>query len=296
MPLQTEVLRIPPSLLTDTSSDFPVGCDSSIDQKSGERCLKLVEDRIVSPLSVPDHQLEIPSGVHVGRFSLKTENVFLASKTRISQHPAAGFSIQKLSVPKTYSELYRNNYIAILVDLNSLAFPEPEPTGAGKEEEVLLLENMPDEPAATPVNQSEIAHAEFGEKAGRAEKEQQDISGEMFSAELAGILGDLREVAGEAREEGFPIPSETAMTSSERLIRQIYGISPGSYGVYPTPDGEVAIDIFNGEGSSVILLCDSEGGVLCLVNIEGNRRRAHYSRRDTLPDGFVREALTELNL
>ena len=133
-------------------------------------------------------------------------------------------------------------------------------------------------------------------KTERTGKEQQDISGEMFSAELDGILGDLQEVAVEAHEEGFPIPSETAMTSSRWLIKQIYGISPGSYGVYPTPDGEVAIDIFNGKGSSVILLCDSEGGILCLVNIEGNRRRAHYSRRDTLPDGFIREALTELNL
>lgn len=295
MPLQTEILQIPPSLLTDTSSDFPVGHDLSIDRRSGERCLKLVEDRIISQLCVPDHQLEILSGVHVGRFPLKTGNVFLASKTRISQHLVAGFSIGKLSVPKTYNEPHRNNYIAVLADLNSLAFPEPELTDGGKEEKILPLEE-PHKLVATPVSQPEIVHAEFGEKAGRAAQEQQDISGEMFSAELAGILGDLREVAGEAREEGFPIPSETAMTNSERLIREVYGISPGSYGVYPTPDGEVAIDIFNGKGSSVILLCDSEGGVLCLVNIEGNCRRAHYSRRDTLPDGFIREALIELKL
>lgn len=103
-------------------------------------------------------------------------------------------------------------------------------------------------------------------------------------------------MADEAREEGFPIPSETAMANSERLIKKICGISPGFCGVYPTPDGEVAIDVFNGKGSSVILLCDSSGGVLCLVNIKGNRRRAHYSQTDILPDGFIREALIELNL
>ena len=145
-------------------------------------------------------------------------------------------------------------------------------------------------------NSKEIAHAELGEKTEWAEKEEQDISREVFSAELAGILSNFREVADEASEEGFPTPSEVATENSEWLIRKIYEISPGSYGVYPTPDGEVAIDIFNGKGSSVILLCDSKGGILCLVNIEGNRRRAHYSQRDTLPDGFIREALTELKL
>ena len=155
---------------------------------------------------------------------------------------------------------------------------------------------MPDGSAAIPVKQPETAHAELAEKTERKRKEGQNISMEVSSAELAGILSDLREVADEAVEEGFPIPSELATGNSERLIKKIYEILPGSYGVYPTPDGEIAIDVFNGKGSSIILLCNSTGGALCLVNIEGNSRRAHYSQTDSLPDGFIREALTELKL
>ena len=118
---------------------------------------------------------------------------------------------------------------------------------------------------------------------------------EPLSAELTGILDDLRDAADEAREEGSPVPSDMAVTNSERLIRSLCEVSPGRYGVYPTPDGEISIDIFNGKGSSVILLCGSVGGALCLVNIEGSRR-ARYSRTDTLPDDFVREALAGLKL
>ena len=42
------------------------------------------------------------------------------------------------------------------------------------------------------------------------------------------------------------------------------------------------------------MLCDSDGGALCLVNVDGAHRRARYSTTQTLPDGFVREALVEL--
>ena len=118
---------------------------------------------------------------------------------------------------------------------------------------------------------------------------------EPLSAELTGILDDLRDAADEAREEGFPVPSDMAVTNSERLIRSLCEVSPGRYGVYPTPDGEISIDIFNGKGSSVILLCDSVGGALCLVNIEGSSR-ARCSGTDTLPDDFAREALAGLKL
>lgn len=74
----------------------------------------------------------------------------------------------------------------------------------------------------------------------------------------------------------------------------MYGISPRRFEVYPTPDGEIAINAPDGEGRSVILLCDSEGGALCLVNLNGHHRRARYSTTEMLPDGFVHEALAEL--
>ena len=112
-------------------------------------------------------------------------------------------------------------------------------------------------------------------------------------SELNDALRDLREARDETREEGFPQPSEFALKNAERLLREMYGISPRRFEVYPTPDGEIAIDAPDGQGRSVILLCDSEGGTLCLVNLNGHHRRARYST-ETLPDGFVHEALAEL--
>lgn len=74
----------------------------------------------------------------------------------------------------------------------------------------------------------------------------------------------------------------------------MYEISPWRFEVYPTPDGEIAIDAPNGQGSSVILLCDSDGGALCMAHLNGNHRSQRYSTADALPDDFLREALTDL--
>lgn len=84
-------------------------------------------------------------------------------------------------------------------------------------------------------------------------------------SELNDALHDLREANDEARDEGFPQPSKIALENAERLLREMYGISPRRFEVYPTPDGEIVIDAPNGQGRSVILLCDSEGGALCLL-------------------------------
>lgn len=109
-------------------------------------------------------------------------------------------------------------------------------------------------------------------------------------------LQDLQEVNNAAAEEGFSPPSNKAMDNAERLLNEMYAVSSRRYEVYPTPDREIAIDAPGGHGRSVILLCDSNGGALCLVNMNGKHRRARYSSTEMLPDGFLREALTELEL
>ena len=105
---------------------------------------------------------------------------------------------------------------------------------------------------------------------------------------------DLDEAKDEALEEGFPAPSDTALKNAHRLLREMYEIAPWRFEIYPTPDGEIAIDVPGGFGRSVLLLLDSDGGALCLVNMKGEHRRERYSDTDRLPDGFMREALAEL--
>ncbi len=115
-----------------------------------------------------------------------------------------------------------------------------------------------------------------------------------LEVELTGALYDLSNAHDEAREEGFRLPSNAALQNAEVLLREMYGISARRFEVYPTADGEIAIDAPGGPGRSVLLLCGSEGGALCLVNMSGSHRRARYSTTEILPDGFVREALAEL--
>ena len=112
--------------------------------------------------------------------------------------------------------------------------------------------------------------------------------------DLRDALQDLDEARDEAREERFPAPSDTALGNARRLLHAMYGLLPCRFEVYPTPDGEIAVHSPAGSGRSVLVLCDSDGGALCLVNMNGAHRRARYSDAGSLPDGFVREALAEL--
>ena len=121
-----------------------------------------------------------------------------------------------------------------------------------------------------------------------------DLPQSATEAALCDALADLREAAEYAEEEGFPIPSKSTITNAERLLREIHKISGLHLEVYPTPDGEIAVHVPNGRGRSVILLCNSDGGALCLANLESGHRRKNYPTTDTLPDKFLRQAFMDL--
>ena len=111
---------------------------------------------------------------------------------------------------------------------------------------------------------------------------------------LEAALEDLRSVPAEAEEEGIPPPTQLALSNAERILRRMHTRSTGRLEVYPTQDGEVAIVAPGKPRSSVMVLCDADGGALCMVNLDGVHRRARYSTADDLPDGFLRDALAEL--
>ena len=64
--------------------------------------------------------------------------------------------------------------------------------------------------------------------------------------------------------------------------------------VYPAPDGEVAIVAPGGPRRSVMVLCEPNGSVLCMMNMDGEHRRARYSTANSVPDGFLHDVLAEL--
>ena len=126
------------------------------------------------------------------------------------------------------------------------------------------------------------------------EQSSEDAKEEGLPALLSNVLRDLHEINDEADEEEISPPSESAIANADRLIREIYDILPRQYLVELLPEGVIAITIPGGFRRSVILLCESEGGALCSVNMNGEHRRKRYPHADQLPDRFLREALSEL--
>lgn len=113
-------------------------------------------------------------------------------------------------------------------------------------------------------------------------------------SDLVEAMRDLDEVNEEAEEEGYPVPAELAATNARRLLTEMYGMSPRRYEVYPDLDGYIAVDTSDGNGQSVVVICESAGSALCLVNVRSGHRRARYHTAGVLPDAFLKEALAEL--
>ena len=88
---------------------------------------------------------------------------------------------------------------------------------------------------------------------------------------LLDMLADLCDARAEAVEEGFPPPSDLSITRAERVLTETRHFSTRRFEVYPTPDGEIAIDMPI-DGGSVLLLCDSDGGALCLGRVDISSR------------------------
>ena len=105
---------------------------------------------------------------------------------------------------------------------------------------------------------------------------------------------DRAQLTHEAQEEGFPIPDSIAFDNAERCLREMYAISPRCYEVYPTHEGEIVIDAPSGFGTSVVLMCDSTGGALCLANLKNGQRHRQYAGAHALPADFLRAALIDL--
>ena len=107
-----------------------------------------------------------------------------------------------------------------------------------------------------------------------------------FFPDLCDALHDLREARTEAREEGFPVPSRSAVENGCRLLHCMYGALARRFEAYPTPDGEIAIDVPGGSDRSILLLCDSDGGALYFVHIDGVQICAQYSDASSIQTNF----------
>lgn len=119
------------------------------------------------------------------------------------------------------------------------------------------------------------------------------LNGEVPSI-LADALADLQDAREEAREDGFTEPSDLALKNAERLLMAMYDILPWRYEVYPMSYGKVAIHASNGQGASVMALCESDGGAMWLANLKSGHKGNRCKSADDLPDAPLRDVLLEL--
>ena len=121
------------------------------------------------------------------------------------------------------------------------------------------------------------------------------ISSPVSHPHLKAALADLKECTEEAHEKDFPVPTETALQNAERLLREMCKRLPRRFEVYPMPNGAIAIQASHPPEIAVSVLCESDGGALCLVSAsDDDSRRAWYSKAEVLPDGFLNDALDAL--
>lgn len=111
---------------------------------------------------------------------------------------------------------------------------------------------------------------------------------------LRDALQDLKEVAEEAECKEFSAPSVTAIRNADRLLRIMHDVLPLRYEVYPDPDGEIAIHAVGDRECSILVLCESPGSALCMIDIREMRYRKRYATVDVLPDPLLRAALAAL--
>ncbi len=115
---------------------------------------------------------------------------------------------------------------------------------------------------------------------------------EQIPTDLGAALEEWQRVPDEARKEAFPVPTRWTLHHSLRLLKIMYELSPHRFEVYPTPEGEIAIEGTDPHGQWVILYCESGGGALCIFgngNQDGHKR---YKNLQELPDIFLQEVLS----
>lgn len=114
-------------------------------------------------------------------------------------------------------------------------------------------------------------------------------------SDLEDVVRVLDEAKAEAEENAWPLPSAQTHRSARSLLARMIPLPGRPLCVYPLFDGEIAIEAAVASRGSVLLSCEPDGSVLCLVNIHQKSRHAKYETADPLPDEFLRDALSELN-
>ena len=109
-----------------------------------------------------------------------------------------------------------------------------------------------------------------------------------------GVMEELAAVQDEAREEGYPVPSDALVEDTRALLGRLYRAAPLGYTIYSMENGEIAIHASNEPTGAVVITCLPHD-TWCVVSIGKSRRRAWFQDMAELPDPFTLKALKDLH-
>ena len=115
------------------------------------------------------------------------------------------------------------------------------------------------------------------------------------SSWLTEAMRELEEIDAEVEEEGLPPISAKAKEEAHRILSKLPMNLPSAPTVFPTMDGEIAIQ-FNMPSMrrAVVIELSNDGQAACFASMDGRNRRARYSDSSDLPDDFVEAQLRAL--
>lgn len=115
---------------------------------------------------------------------------------------------------------------------------------------------------------------------------------------LAEAMQELAEIPQDAEELGTFV-SEKTLANAGILLRRLYDKAPRRYmvscfGGPDQPEHGVAIDARGENNGIVVITCDPDERVLCIVSNNYDRNTVRYPSIEGLPDEYVTNALLSL--
>ena len=90
------------------------------------------------------------------------------------------------------------------------------------------------------------------------------------------------------------LPSPAVVAEARRIVGLIAEQLPADTDIYVMDEGKVVIDLHGPPKHGLLLVCEPGGSALCVVVVNGVSRRARYESSESLPDGFLREGLSDV--
>ena len=108
------------------------------------------------------------------------------------------------------------------------------------------------------------------------------------------ILDQLHSVQDEARDEGYPAPSDEAVERAKKILRRVYQIAPQPYTIYPGERGEIVIDARRSPAGAFVLLCH-ETETWGIATVRDTPFRTWFREWGEPSEGFVKATIAALS-